>query len=629
MALHKEILYIAFCIFLFHQGVLSQNPVPGDAAWTGRLNFQTNSTKGVQFAFIDQSMQNMEWKNLGTSFTVELWLKSDSFASDPLGRWNDNFTAAFGETRFLPIVTRHPGMGLTNQWSHFLLQLSRTPQGIAVVVWSGCGCANPPAIMQGRQVGLENCGYGYLLASDSPKVIGGTPFYLKPETWTHVAFSFDGDNTDMSKTRTASLYINGNLLLTNAWADPDNVGRAYNKSVCVDKPMQWFRDIGLMSSIALGHLDNQDFNAGRVINNANPDFNVYGANATLDELRIWRTVRTAAQIQNNFDVALTGKDLQDPTLVAYYKFNEGPTNNQTAKFNDSVKPLNAPSGYVVTIENTTAQGFNFWSSSYNVNRSALIINTKTWAAGTLPSTPRAVTTTLTLPSFSIVPLTTLPNGTAPVLAPAFAPYSLTIAGFSPLLTGAVMANQARVTVASTGAALSQNQTLTPGEKLNVVLFCSDAQCSNLAGSTSLTSFPWRNFFINYHAGDANVTAKLFINVFPDCDGSYDACGVCNGDNRTCQCVVYHEFKNIRMSYVLLTFMVDFLIDKVNTTTQILDETLDKINTRISSNTPIPAANVQTQQLMSFYNGCLSNYCQSVTRFLRILTSIPPPPPFVQ
>jgi len=625
MALHKEILYIAFCVFLFHQGVLSQNPVPGDAAWTGRLKFQTNSSTGVQFAVIDQSVQNQEWKSLGTSLTVELWLKVDAFASDSEGKWNDNFTSTYGETRFLPILARHPGFGHTNQWSHFLLQLSRTNLGIAVVVWSGCGCASPPSLIGGRQVGVENCGYGYLLNSDSSKVVGGTPFYLKPETWTHIAFSFDGDNTDMSKTRTASLYINGRLLLNNAWANPDNVGKIYNKSVCIDKPMQWFRDFGLMNSITLGYLDNQDFNEGRIVNNLDSNFNIYGVNATIDELRIWSSVRTAAQIQNNFDVALSGKDLEDGTLVSYYKFNEGPSDNQTAEFVDSVRPTTAPEGVVFTNDRTPGAAFNFWASSYNVNRSALIINTKSWAAGTLPTTPRAVTTTLTLPSFSIVPLATPPNGTAPVLVTSFAPYSLTLAGFSPLLAGAIMANQARLTVKATGANVTQNQTLPSGSQLNMVLFCSDAQCSNLAGSTSLSAFPWRSFFINYHAGNPNVTAKLFINVFPDCDGSYDACGVCNGDNRTCQCVVYHEFKNVRMSYVLLSFMVDFLIDKVNTTTQILDETLDKINTRLNSNTPIPSANVQTQQLMSFYNGCLSNYCQSVTRFLRILTSIPPPP----
>eukprot|EP01098_Paradermamoeba_levis_P002249 TRINITY_DN1264_c0_g1_i3.p1 TRINITY_DN1264_c0_g1~~TRINITY_DN1264_c0_g1_i3.p1 ORF type:complete len:315 (-),score=69.18 TRINITY_DN1264_c0_g1_i3:567-1511(-) len=278
--------------------------------------------------------------------------------------------------------------------------------GMALVIWSGCGCAVEPQIVNGRQADLFNCGYGYLLNSDNPKIVaqGGQPFYVPTETWTHVAFSFDGDNTEPGKTRTASLYINGKLLYTNQWADSGNVGASYNKTTCQDKPMQWFRDFGLMGQVRMAHLDNQDFNSGRIVNNVDSDFNIYGFNGTMDELRIWAGVRTAQQIADNYDLVLNTKDITDDSLVSYFKFNEGYIGNPAldgAIFQDSRSPPIDPlQGYVVTNDGSD---FSFWSATRGDKQLGLVVNTKLYVAGTLPATPRVITTKFVLPGSSKEP----------------------------------------------------------------------------------------------------------------------------------------------------------------------------------------------------------------------------------
>eukprot|EP01097_Dermamoeba_algensis_P001523 TRINITY_DN1574_c0_g1_i1.p1 TRINITY_DN1574_c0_g1~~TRINITY_DN1574_c0_g1_i1.p1 ORF type:complete len:661 (-),score=206.43 TRINITY_DN1574_c0_g1_i1:52-1782(-) len=569
-----------------------------------------------RYATIPQSPIRQQWSTIGSTITVEFWIMPNTFPSDPDGKWDPSYRTTFSETQFLPLLTRHIGFGFENQWSHFFSELIRLPEGLTLVVYAGCGCAAEPQISSGRQYDLRNCGYGYVLNSDNPQLaVNGTIFRVPTEKWTHVAFSLDGDNGDPTKSRMARLYINGKLLISNKWADPENQPSFYNSTVCVDKPLQWFRTTGLANSVRVGFFQNQDFNLGRVVNSDNPDFNFYGFNGTIDEIRIWRTVRTPQQIADYYDLALSAREIDDPALVAYYKFNSKP--QPGVPFFYSVKdPADTPAGVVVTNEpDSSSFLYRFWNASTTKKEDGLIINVKVFVAATLIFSPRPVVNNLTLPGADY-------NGNspiAPILSTSFGAYDVEISGFSSSFGAAVARGEAVLTVAQTGSPAAIGTRVSSQSQVNLVLYCNDTICSNLGGTTS--GFPFREFFISYKAigqVPSNISAKLFLTVYPDCDGIYDACGVCNGDNRTCQCIFYHEFRNTRMSYVLLTFMIDLLIEKSTTTADILEETLEKIDNY--NFTAIFTPGTKASDLASFYNLCLTPYCQALDKLLNALKS---------
>jgi len=614
-------LLVAFLVLCCVNGATAQTPlqptVPGDAAWTARTFFQTNGT--ARYSYIPQSLEAQEWTSLGSTITVEFWVNPSSFPSDPEGKWDPSYLR-MGETQYLPILSRHPGFGFENQWAHFFTEFIRLPAGLVLVVYSGCGCKYEPMIDNGRQFDLYNCGYGYILNSDNPRLaVNNSVFIFPTETWSHVAFSLDGDNTDVTKSKMGHLYVNGKLLFTNRWADPGNQGVGYNKTSCVDKPMQWFRSTGLMNTMRMGFFQNQDFNEGRVVNNLDPRFNFYGFNGTIDELRIWKVVRSPQQIADYYDVALSKVEISDPSLVAYYKFNEGPVKGPNPNF-VSAKGFGDPIGVVVTNDPSLEGTYRFWNGSQTGKEDGLIINPKVFFSATLINTPRPVVNKVVLPSFDA-------NGNnvnIPVFSTSFQPYTLSVVDYSPSFANAIQNGTATLTF-SDGTPVPLNTPFPPSTELNVILQCVDTFCSNLGGTPD--AFPWRSFYFSYQAQGvvpSNLTARLLMNVYADCDGAYDACGVCNGDNRTCQCVYYHDFTNVRMSYVLLNFLIDFLITKVTTTTQLLQETLDRYIYLLAnlSNLTLPDPSLQTSQLTSFYNQCLSPYCKALSRFETILSNIP-------
>lgn len=165
-----------------------------------------------------------------------------------------------------------------------------------------------------------------------------------------------------------------------------------------------------------------------------------------------------------------------------------------------------------------------------------------------------------------------------------------------------------------------NEIFDQNETLSVFVNCTDPGCTNLQGS-------FREWWIEYFPLTptplVTPSAYLFFQIESECDGYYDACGVCNGRNETCQCVVYHNFKNVRMAYVLLVYMLDYLTEKIDSTIQIMQESLQLVS-KPTFNAATMSMEVENQirELMKFYNGCLQNYCSSIGTFNSELSRIP-------
>ncbi|TAF78175.1 MAG: choice-of-anchor D domain-containing protein [Bacteroidetes bacterium] len=134
-------------------------------------------------------------------------------------------------------------------------------------------------------------------------------------TWYHIAVTFDA----ALPSNEIKLYVNGTLFSQTSWAHSLTPNAA---------------------NVYLGGYDGSGngLNAG-----ANDRF----FNGQMDEVRIWNTARSAAQIQNSYNQNLTGTE---SGLVAYYPFNQGiagGTNTNTTILSDVTAPA----------ENGTLTGF--------------------------------------------------------------------------------------------------------------------------------------------------------------------------------------------------------------------------------------------------------------------------------
>lgn len=242
-------------------------------------------------------------------------------------------------------------------------------------------------------------------------------------------------------------------------------------------------------------------------------------------------------------------------------------------------------------------------------------------AATLINTPQPVVNSYRLPSFDA----NGNNATFPIFSTSFQPYTLSITGYSPSFLAALENGTAILSLGSNNSTVVLGAPFQPTTPVNVILKCVDVFCSNLGGTPD--AFPWKKFYFEYQAQGvvpSDLTARLYMNVFADCDGVYDACGVCNGDNRTCSCVEYHDFSSLRMSYELLTFLIDFLIQKVTITTQLLEETYEKYE-MFAQNATLASlldSATQTTELNTFFNQCYSPYCRALDRFEALINNMP-------
>lgn len=648
----KIISLLVFISGLYAQQVGTRPSIPGSAVWVAELAYDsTNGTQGPngiplsRYVSLTQNLQTKEWQGLGTTFTVEFWFNWKPPVTNPTsGAWDPVLSKAQNETQYLPIINRHPGKGMNNEWSHFDVHIVRTSLGGVLVAWAGCGCDYFPAnkTPSEEQPNLQSCGLGYLLNSDSPNAIPRAT-YIVPGFWYHVAITFDGDGTetDTAKTHRARMYLNSNLLLESVWDAPTN--NPFRAGVCKTRPMQWFRsDFGLGNVISLGYLDNQDDPIrrdplGTLLNEPK----VYGFNGYMDELRIWKVLRSEAQIKAWWDLELAERDIaaMQDILVAYYNWNlpirsEDPNRafmNQVTRNRTDATIRGDPWGTIQTWGRTLDNAALWqpaWQKDGNGGNQFLIISNKEYIkAKRVETSTKPINNTFTFRGRDADPASPSVNNQSalnfPALFPPHETFNYQIRSFSSKLrTG--MANGWAKIAKTNGLAINDGNilgiTLTQNETISIFVNCTDLLCTNIQGG-------FRDFFIEYWTTTPaplfTPTAYLYFEIESECDGYYDSCGVCNGRNETCQCVVYHNFKNVRMAYVLLVYMLDYLVEKIDTTVQIMQESL-QIVSKSNFNAAAMSSDVESQirELMKFYNGCLQNYCQSIGNFNAELARIP-------
>lgn len=565
MQTHLILSFILICAVL--NEVYSQSPfLAGGAQSPFHLIGSTPQVPPQRYLTITQTASR-EWEKLASTFTLELWVYADPAPSNA----DLNWTRSPDEMQFWGILSRHPGLNYGNEWAHFNLQLTRTLKGAAVVFWSGCGCETPLSERDD-----SSCGFAYVLASDWSQIPPNKRFYMRPGKWHHIAISVDGDSITQGFTSgIARLFIDGEEILSNKYADPSNNPPYRTGPVCKGRPIFSQTVSGTRNDmIRMGFYNNQD----TLPETANPD-SAFGFFGFVDELRIWDVARPP------IDIVSTWYTIVDPhlypELVAVYNFNELSPNNtfpNTATF-DGLPPAQ------VEPRNSTDPA---------APNNGLVISQIVYVQGS----DRKGTTT---------------NNAFKLLGSSQQGYILNSA--SDAWAGAIEKGDA-ILMDSVGRVINSfphNVTLDP---LIVIFLCNDAQCTNIPGATTES-------YIKYSSLEVpTVSSFVYFAISPACFEDVDACGVCGGDNRTCQCVIYHEFRNTRMAYILLTWSLEKIIVELDRTISIL-QSIESILTTdfefetLEGNYTLAA---EVSYMMDFYNLCLTDYCADVTEFTNYLDS---------
>lgn len=557
------ILYLCFAL----SGVFSQ--VAGGAQNAAYFIGATPEVSPQRWISIPQTSER-EWERLGSTFTLETWVWMKPPASSADGNW----TGAEDEMQFLPIISRHPGGNLQNEWSHFNLQVTRTHHGPVIVFWSGCGCEGP---VQMNPEDPTTCGFAYLLASDSEKISPNKRFSLTPGEWHHIAITVDGDSVNAGLTsERARLYVDGEHLLTNEYGSNDNTPDYRDHNPCPGRPLFSQTISGSKNEmVALGWYDNSDT---RESSNANA---VYGFDGYMDEVRIWGVARSEREIKDNWG-SMVG---WDNDLVAYYTFNEL---SAEMEYPNMASHEGIPKAMVKGPMND--DGLGEGSTGLIISQMVLVPGHDHMSM-----------------DVEYVDFTLLGNSESG--------YFINLASDS--WAQALDSGIAEL-LDSYGNSITPD--MFPYEvdlgTLSVAFFCdNETGCDNIPG-------PVHELWIAYSSiENPMIVSQVFFNVQPACIEGYDSCGECGGDNRTCQCVMYHDFRNTRMAYILLTWSLEKIVDKIDRVVQILRD-IDYIVEDPQFDDEILVGNYtlahEVSYMMDFYNLCLTDYCADVTEFIGML-----------
>eukprot|EP01098_Paradermamoeba_levis_P005918 TRINITY_DN2464_c0_g1_i1.p1 TRINITY_DN2464_c0_g1~~TRINITY_DN2464_c0_g1_i1.p1 ORF type:complete len:562 (-),score=167.16 TRINITY_DN2464_c0_g1_i1:207-1892(-) len=399
-------------------------------------------------------------------------------------------------------------------------------------------------------------GLGYSLTSARAFSGTSTGFVIQPGMWTHVAFAVGGDATFLPLA-IGQLYVQGDLQDSNFW----------NSAQCGERfGIPWDRN---SNDIRLGWYDNQDMG----ISAGNPN-SVYGFNGYVDELQFFKRVRTADEIYRDFTFSYELNGSEDG--VIYYQLNEGPTSTQFYKK-----------------KNATASGRDAISNGIGPKGILVPGNSNQWVQGTGLQINQRITisgkTNFNTASFQLL-------ASQEVL-----PLTFTITSFSPDLAPLIARKEVIIysTDRPTVLPITTIPTVLSSPNLGVLVNCSDGNCTNLSG----------NLFFGFRAN--NSTANVKIDVIPPCPSNkYDACGVCQGDNRTCMCLCYHGYRSEYLNFKLMQFGVDQTLARINMTLNALSNVLSKIQTIKAADASVQPALVRQLQLHKDFNTCHSTYCQS-------------------
>ncbi len=91
---------------------------------------------------------------------------------------------------------------------------------------------------------------------------------------------------------------------------------------------------------------------------------------------------------------------------------------------------------------------------------------------------------------------------------------------------------------------------------------------------------------------------------------YDACGVCSGDNSTCQCVEYHGYASSQMEYMMVQYSIDQIMWKIQ---QVMDTLLLTLEI-LEDYTGPGDLGVMVQYFNDYSERCLSEYGQYLDQF---------------
>jgi len=337
-------------------------------------------------------------------------------------------------------------------------------------------------------------------------------------------------------------------------------------AVCAARAGQWAR----YADVSVGFVDDQ---------NTNP----FGWTGRIDEIRFWDEVRSGADILAYFNVGLEGDETD---LFAYYQFDpsEAELQNLTApkqitnKVADMLHGLPQPDPTDVNV---------FVQSSSLVINTYSVVEGQSDADSDLPPLPNQV-------HFESYPETNL--------------FSV-VSGYSPQLQSLLTSGVAEIFG-------------NPSDLSSVTVFVT---CP--ANNCSAYTAHWKDYYFSYTAtfnGLPTAPARDYLRIVTACpSGVFDSCGVCEGDNSQCQCVVYHGFETERMSHVLLEWSLENLIAEVENSQTILTDTLLALDSATPSD---PVLRQQIYDLMNFYNDDLTNYCGDLWSFMTQLESATPQPP---
>jgi len=276
----------------------------------------------------------------------------------------------------------------------------------------------------------------------------------------------------------------------------------------------------------------------------NGDASPQGFNGRIDEVRIWGVARTVSQVKQSMNYS---DPLEPQGLVAHYTFNAGVQPSEQT-FLNVVTEDGLPEGYFVPPYRRDG-----WAISYGLALAA------EYSVQSYTSSQPPVETKFELVAYN----------------PTNSSITYYISSISPVLSTLMKNSQAMIVDTRSGQNVStKSLPQLVFLVLEIYLICipdGKGGCSNFGSYHDLN--------ITYYAVAPSVPGSLtniYFNPVNACFAEVDACGVCGGDNSTCQCVSYHGFDTQRMAYTLFVYtteqmspMIDLIISTLNSSSSLL------------------------------------------------------------